>query len=233
MTFLDIFSTKKLKPNKENKIKIIIDHREKNSLVASYLAHQGFQIEFQQLPVADYLIGNTAIERKTISDFKSSIINKRIISQLQEIKQYPKHILILEGITEETLYENIINENAFRGFLLSIILEFQVPIIYTQSEEDTARYIAILAKKEKNPKESSLRASKLLKTEEQQLQYILEGFPHIGPTTAKKLLTHFKTLKAIINAPDDELQDLIGKKAESLILLRSHLFSDSHDPTKS
>ena len=59
-------------------IKIIIDHREKNSLVSSELHKKGYEIEFQQLKVADYLVNDIAIERKTVSDFKSSIINKRM-----------------------------------------------------------------------------------------------------------------------------------------------------------
>jgi len=46
------------------------------------------------------------------------------------------------------------------------------------------------------------------------LQYVLEGFPSIGPATAKKLLKKFKTLKNIINASDEELKKEIGKKAE-------------------
>ena len=77
MPFHNIFS--KEKETIENKIKIIIDNREKQSLVASQLANLGFQIEFQQLKVGDYLVNDVAVERKTINDLKSSIINKRII----------------------------------------------------------------------------------------------------------------------------------------------------------
>lgn len=210
MPFFNIFSKK---PEKESlKIKIIIDNREKNSLVASELVRQGFQIEFQQLPVADYLIGNTAIERKTISDFKSSIINKRLPQQLLEIKQYPKYFLILEGPQDE-FYHGILHENAFRGFLLSVILEFNVPIIFTQSPEDTAKYLSVLAKKEP-AKHTSLRPSKISFSREEQLQYILEGFPHVGPAKAKALLEKFKSLKAIFNAQEEDLRPILGNHAK-------------------
>ncbi len=220
MTFFNIFSNKK--PDAEKpKPKIIIDHREKNSLVASYLAQQGFNLEFQQLPVADYLVDDIAIERKTISDFKSSIINKRIMHQLLELKQHKKCLLIIEGISEEDIYEGIMHENAFRGFLLSIIMNYQVPIIYTQTPQDTARYLALLAKKSPK-KDFSLRASKIVFSDEEQLQYILEGFPQIGPASAKKLLEHFHTIKEIVNAPEEELKKVIGKKAEVLYKLIHH-----------
>ena len=222
MTFFNIFSNKK--PNLEKpKPKIIIDHREKNSLVASYLASQGFELDFQQLAVADYLVDDIAIERKTISDFKSSIINKRLMQQLPELKQHQKCLLIIEGITEEDIYQGPVHENAFRGFLLSVVLSYQVPIIYTHDAEDTAKYIALLAKKSPK-KDFSLRASKIVFSEEEQLQYILEGFPQIGPVTAKKLLEHFHTIKNLVNAPEEELKKIVGKKAEVLHKLIHHIY---------
>jgi ERCC4-type nuclease len=212
MTFLDIFSKK---PSKKSLSPLItIDNREKNSLVPSELSKLGLKLEFKQLPVADYIVGNTAIERKTISDFKSSIINKRIFSQLLELKQFPTNFLILEGINSEDIYSGTIHENAFRGFLLAIINEYKVPIIFTQNEKDTAKYLSVLARK-KTKSSSALRASKILLTEKEQLQFILEGFPNIGPSTAEKLLKYFKNLKNIFNASQEELSSILGKKAEN------------------
>jgi len=215
MPFLNIFSKK---PEKiPQKSKIIIDNREKSSLIPSLLIKNQFPIEFKNLPVADYLINNTAIERKTISDLKSSIINKRIISQLLELKQYPKHLLLVEGF-EETPYNGYLHENAFRGFLLATALEFQVPIIFTRNSEDTAKYLAVLASK-KPKSESSLRATKIFKSKTDQQQQILEGFPHIGPAKAKALLKKFKTLNNIFNAEEQELKEILGKRASEFKLL--------------
>ena len=56
-------------------------------------------------------------------------------------------------------------------------------------------------------------------TEKEQLQFILEGFPDIGPVTAKKLLEKFKNLKNIFNASLEDLKEAIGKKAENLFQL--------------
>jgi len=214
MMFHNIFSKKKGKEENKNQIKpkIIIDDREKNSLLPSELVNLGCQIEFKRLDVADYLVNDIAIERKTLSDFKSSIINKRILFQLKELKQYPKHLLLIEGFSFKEAYSEILHENALRGFILSTLLNFQVPIIFTQNEIDSARYLSVLAKKtEKSP--SSLR-QKLLLTEEEQKQFILEGFPGIGPQTASKLIAKFKSIKAIINADESELEEILGKKAE-------------------
>lgn len=217
MTFFNIFSRKK---ETAETIKIIVDNRERNSLVPSFLSKENFEVEFAQLPVADYIVNGVAIERKTVSDLKSSIISKRIIRQLLELKQYPSHLLIVEGIIEEDIYSGGLHENALRGFLLSVALEFHTPIIFTHDSKDTAKYISVLAKKEKSP-EKSLRASKILKTKEEQKQFILEGFPNIGPKAAKKLLEKFKTLQNIFEASEEELKEILGKRvAEFKELLR-------------
>lgn len=211
MAFLDIFS-KKRNEKEEKKIKIEVDHREKNSLVVSELMKMGFEVEWKQLPVADYIVNGVAIERKTVSDFKSSIINKRIMTQLLELKQYKKHLLIVEGILAEDLYSFGIHENAFRGFLLSVLLEFQTPIVYTHDEKDTAKYISVLAnKKEKGLQ--GIRASKILLSKEEQMQFILEGFPNVGAVKAKKLIEKFGSLSRIFNASEEELKEVLGKRA--------------------
>ncbi len=222
MTFLDIFSKRKKKEKSKPQTKIIVDYREKNALVTSELIKEGFEVEFAQLAVADYLINDIAIERKTIADLKSSIINKRIMQQLPELKQHKKYALVLEGFNTDS-YEGIIHENAFRGFLLTTLFNYQVPIIYTHDESDTARYIALLAKKSEKS-DIALRPAKIVLSEEERLQFILEGFPGIGPVTAKKLLAEYKTLKALINAPEEDLKKLIGAKAAPLIKLLNHIY---------
>jgi len=202
---------------------IIIDKHEKNSPIVSELIEMGSKIELKHLPVADYLIGDTAIERKTVSDFLNSMLNKRLIRQLQEMKQYPKQLLIIEGIEHQEIYSDQkpgIHPNAIRGFLLSILLGFQIPIIFTKDYRDTANFLIVLDKKqEKGVKEISLNAKKKARNISEQQQFILESFPGIGPSTAKKLLKKYGTIKTIINTPIEELKKEIGKKGEIFKLL--------------
>lgn len=218
---LDIFSKsqtgKKSETKPEKKQKIIIDIREKNSLVISELVHLGLETEFQTLKVADYLVNEVAIERKTVSDFISSMISRRLLKQLEEIQQYQNRILIIEGIDEQELYTDSedrigMHPNAIRGFLLSILLKYKVPIIYTKDYKDTARFISVLSKK--TEKEVSLNVTKKSLNKKEQMQFILEGFPGIGPKTARKLLEKFKTIKNILNSSVEDLEKEIGKKAE-------------------
>ena len=207
----NIFSkskTEKEQPCPNPKIPIIIDTREKQSLIAANLIEKKANIDFEKLEIGDYLIEDTIIERKTFSDFVGSMINKRLFDQLREIKKYPKHFLIIEGFYYDYAKFNV-HENAIRGMLLSIAIDFQVPVIFTEDEEDTANFLILTAKRYEKPRpEIGIRPSKTLKTLEEQKQFILEGFPGVGPTTAKQLLENFSTLGEILNATEEELKEI-------------------------
>lgn len=212
---LNIFSIKKIKEKKQEKI--LIDYREKNSLVPSELVNLNLKIEFKELKVGDYIVKGVAIERKTVNDFISSIKNKRLINQLEELQQYKNKLLIIEGLDEQELYTDSedrigMHPNAIRGFLLSVLLKYKVPIIFTKNYEDTAKFILILSKKKE--KEMSLNITKKNLNKKERKQFILEGFPGIGPKTAKKLFKKFKTIKNIFNSSQEELKEIIGKKSE-------------------
>lgn len=209
MTFVNPFSK-----NNHPKIEIIIDNRERNSKIPSILEKRGFDIRYEQLEVGDYLVGETIIERKTVQDFHSSIINKRLIQQTSEILQHPKSFLIIEGILDTDIYSGPLHENAIRGFILSLVTERRLPIIYSYSAKDTAKYLELLANKK--IKNSSLRPNKISFTNNERLQFILEGFPGIGPINARKLLEKFGSINNIFKATEMELTEIIGKKGAGL-----------------
>jgi len=219
MVFYSIFS--KQKENESPIPTIIADNREKSSLVIPFLLNKPVKIEFQQLPIADYFINGVAIERKTISDFKSSIKDRRMFSQIKNLVQYPSHLLIIEGILNEDIYSSGMHENAFRGFLLSLSMNRKVNLLFTHNAEDTSKYLFVLALKGK-PSPSSIRPSRILLSVKEQQQFILEGFPGIGPATAKKLLSRFKSLKNIFSASQDELIPILGKKSPQFLSLLLH-----------
>lgn len=202
--FHDIFSRKPLR--KKEVARVIVDNREKNSLVVAELMNKSAIITFEQLEVGDYIVNDVVVERKTLADLKASIIDKRIFEQLPLLKKYPKYILLIED-THAT--KPFMHENALRGFFLSAALEIQVPIIYTKNEKDTADHLILLSRRNP-PKKFSLRVGKNAPTKEEQQQFILEGFPGIGPAKAKLLLQKFKSIRNIITASPSELEGILG-----------------------
>jgi Fanconi anemia group M protein len=214
MPFINPFSKQKKKSRNLKIIPTIIaDIHEKNSLVISELkSSKQINLDIKHLKIGDYLIGKTIIERKTTSDFISSMINKRLIQQLKQMQKYKQQILIIEG-KQKNLYE-FSNPNAIRGFIISILTNYQIPIIFTNNSKDTAQYLIALAKQQlKKPIESSLH-SRIPKKIKEQKQYILEAFPGIGPATSKKLLKEFKTLAKTLNATTEDLEKILRKKAK-------------------
>lgn len=194
---------------------IIADIHEKNSLVLAELHHSTqIRLEIKPLKIADYLIGNTAIERKTVSDLISSMINKRLIQQLNQMQKYPQKILIIEGDINEVYEEDSNISKSLRGFLLSIITNHQTPIIQTQNYEDTAKYLITLAKQQLKSKTPISLHSRIPKTIKEQKSYILESFPNIGPTKSRQLLEKFKTLNNTFNSSEEELNEILKSKSK-------------------
>lgn len=213
--FLDIF---RKGVDGVEKPTVVVDWREKNSLVVSELMRLGLNVKFEQLAVGDYIAGGVAIERKTLKDFKASIIDKRIFDQLAALKQYTEYLLIIEGLENRAIYDGSIHENALRGCLLSIVHSYKVPILFTLNERDTAKYLALLARRNEKT-DVALRASKRVLTDAEQVQFILEGFAGVGPVMAKKLIATFGSLHTIMNAGLEELEKVLGKRAKEMYTL--------------
>ena len=224
MPIYNIFKRTKRKKSKQKPI-IVADVHEKNSLIIAELhENKNIDLEIKSLKIGDYLIGKTIIERKTVQDFISSMINKRLVQQLRQMKKYKQQLLIIEGYSREDTSkkplgfldtDTKLNPNAIRGFILSIIRNYQTPIIFTQDYKDTVKYLIILAKQQLKPKTEITLHHRIPKKIQEQKQYVLEAFPNIGPVTAKKLLKKFKTINNILNATEQELQEVLKSKTKN------------------
>ena len=218
--FYDIFSKKEIRIN-ANKIKpkIIADIHEKDSMILAELkSNQEIELNIQPLKIGDYLIGNTIIERKTTNDFISSMISKRLIEQLMQMQQYENRLLIIEGDLFSIFKKDNslhIHPNAVRGFILSIISNYNTNIIFTKDYKDTAMYLITLSKQQLKPKTPISFHSRIPKTMKEQKQYILESFPNIGPKKAELLLKKFKTLNNTFNASEEELKEILKNNSKN------------------
>ncbi|MDI6708480.1 MAG: DEAD/DEAH box helicase [Candidatus Thermoplasmatota archaeon] len=220
----------------EQKLKIIVDTRELNSGVARELSLLNINIASAQLETSDYIISDRiAVERKTAEDFVRSLIEGRLFSQLKLLKNtYPKAILVLEG--EPLATGRKISENAILGALASIVTDFNIPIIQTKSERETALLLSSILKREfEEGRAPSIRGSKPAMSLRERQQFITEGLPNISTILAQRLLAHFGSVKAIVDAEIGELMQVegIGKKtAEEIVTVLRAKYLSNEDEAK-
>ncbi len=220
----------------KNEIIIFVDSREQASSVTKNLFEKECKVIMKQLTVGDYILSqDVCVERKTIEDFLTSMIDGRLFTQLVDLRtNYEKPLLIIEGNMGEIFTLRNIHKNAIMGALTSIALDYMVPIINTKNSTETSEYLYVIAKREQIAKDKEIRlrmGRKGFSTKDQQ-QFIVEGFPLVGPLLAKNLLKEFGSIKNIVNANEIDLQkveNLGKKKATSLKKIFEAKYNENKD----
>jgi len=201
------------------KIKIFADYREKGSNVLKELLDR-VELSLEKLTIGDFLLSTrVAVEYKTVQDFVDSIIDGRLLSQLKELRKYEKPIIIIEGI-EDIYSVRKIHPNSIRGMIATITVSYGIPLIQTRNAKDTAEYLISIAKREQVDEKNEIQHHyKKPESIKDQQEYFISALPNIGMGGAVPLLKHFRSVKNIVNASEDELKkvDLIGpKKSKTL-----------------
>ena len=196
----------------EKQVKIIADYREYRAPVARNLTIKGAFVEPQQLDVGDYVLSSRiGIERKDVDDFLQSLIDGKLFKQIARLRDtYSRPILIIEG--EGLLTKRNITHNAIFGSIVSITVDFGVPIITTKNPLETADLLYVMANREQreDKKEVAVRGEKTPMSLREKQQFIVEGLPNVSAVLAKRLLDHFGSVKDIVNASERELQEVAG-----------------------
>ena len=192
-------------------MKITVDYREKGSGIVDLLWKEEVAVQVKKLSYGDYLINDAiTMERKTARDFLISLIDGRLFNQMSNLKKHCIHpILLIEGNPFKTGLD--FDEMAIRGTLISIQAIWYVPIIYSRGKEETKNIILMIGRQEEAcmdvvPLRGGYRPKRL---KSKQL-FILQGLPKVGPTVAKRLLTHFKSVSRVMKATVEELMQVEG-----------------------
>jgi len=198
--------------NEKKETKIIVDNREYRSKVVRELTDLGVKVEPRQLAVGDYVLSSRiGVERKSVDDFLESMINGKLFRQMIELRDaFARPLLIIEG--DDIFTRRNINHSAILGSLVSIIIDYGIPILTTRDYRETARILSLTAKREQKSerKEVAIRGEKRAMLPHERQQFIVEGLPNISSTLAKRLLKHFKTIRNIANASEEDLFQVPG-----------------------
>ncbi|WP_334102568.1 DEAD/DEAH box helicase, partial [Methanothrix soehngenii] len=157
--------------------KIYVDPRERG--MAKLLEGRGAEVTLKNLEVGDYVVSDrVAIERKTAQDFVASIIDpeRNLFRQVADLaRSYERPVLILEG---RDLYSRQVSASSIQGALASVAVDYGVPIIPTEDQEDTASVITMLAARERREgHEPKLHGHKTARTLKEQQEYLISAIP--------------------------------------------------------
>ena len=203
----------------EEELTIIADTREKGGHVLKELQDLGINLVLKALPVGDYVLSKrVCVEFKTSEDFVNSLLDGRLLSQLRELKQYQRPILIVEGTNWYS--QRNVHPNAIRGAFSAISVSFGIPVLVTQNAKDTAALLQTIAKREKDGGvDAAVIGISRSSSAQEELLGVVAALPNVGPVLAPKLLARFGSLKDLMNASVDDLKQVEGvgkKKAEEL-----------------
>ncbi len=203
-------------------IRIWVDDREaRGSGIAARLALvEGVAVVVKRLRTGDYLIeGKAVLERKRVPDFLESLRTGRLFSQGHRLANTPfRPFLILEGQSQEWRGSGVTREG-IQGALVALAIGFGIPVLRSQSEDETTRLIIFTARQLHSQARVAIRRPVRIHGKRARQVYILTGIPKIGPKRALRLLERFGTIEGVLTASLEALADVegIGKQTAQRI----------------
>jgi Fanconi anemia group M protein len=196
-------------------IHIRIDTQEQRSGIPALLtAMPHVHIEVIPLHTGDYDVGGDpcrVFERKTGSDFLTSLSQGRLFAQLAALRRSRfAPILLLEGDPLRVSYSQMRPES-IRGALSYIAAVLRVPILPSSGPSDSAHLVYAAAKQcqtehaTHGPAGGRRRASLL----EQQMQIVL-SLPGVGRVTTRAVCARFRSLHDLLSADAATLATVPG-----------------------
>jgi Fanconi anemia group M protein len=219
---IEKFISSELKEEKMvEQIVVVADSRELGALVTRELAKLGALVKSETLEVGDFVLSErVVVERKGVDDFASSIIDGRLFQQAANLKNvYTKPVIVVEG--ETITGSGRVRPEAMMGAYASILLDYGIPIVWTQKPSETAQMIYALARREQIQDKRAPRIMTLPKptTIDDQQEFIVSSLPNVDNTRAKSLLATFHTVEHVFMANKEELMLVpgIGEKISAEI----------------
>jgi DNA excision repair protein ERCC-4 len=174
-------------------------------------------------------LNNAAIfERKTASDFASSLIDQRLFSQAKRLADQPlRSGLIIEGRSEDWSKLGVRRESP-QGALITLTLIFDLPVFRSRDRKETAQLLVYAGYQFARLREDvpRYRFHKAKRRRTQQL-HLLASLPSVGLDRAYRLLDHFGSVQACLTANADELEKVPGIGPKTAAAIRGLVSSET------
>jgi DNA excision repair protein ERCC-4 len=128
-------------------VTIVIDTREQEPYAFKGC---GVKVIRRALPAGDYSIEgheeSVAVERKTLEDFVSTVIRSRgrFFKELRRLSAYDASCVVVEADLRDILggrYRSGAHPNSVLGTLLSIIVDFDIPVFFCSDRQAACRFV--------------------------------------------------------------------------------------------
>lgn len=214
-------------------IELIVDQREAVGPVPKLLLERGVRIKSQTMPVGDYAPSSkVVVERKSAADFVASLRDGRLFDQARRLSQAGHAVVLVEGDTSEITAH--VSRQSYLGALASLVSDHSITVVTVPDAASTADFLYALARREQADGRA-IPASRFQKrhgSSGEELRFLLEGAPGVGPVLADRLLGRFGTVAGVCAAPLDELEAVEGlgsERARTLheVLHRAYVASPS------
>src|SRR6266576_6314209 len=190
-------------------IHIRVDTQEQRSGIPALLAAMPqVRIEVTPLLMGDYDVGGDprrVFERKTGSDFLSSLVQGRLFAQLTALRKSRfAPILLLEGDPLRVGHSQMRPES-IRGALTYITAVLRVPILPSGGPAESAHLVYAAAKQcqvgpaAHSPAAHGPAAGRRRATPSEQQMQIVLALPGIGRITARAVCARFRSLHELLN----------------------------------
>lgn len=211
-----------------------VDHSEHDAALLDVVRRGGcFDVQLVRLRTGDYLIDDeVVIERKTIADFATSLVDGRLFPQAARLAHSPhRSILLIEGPTPAAL--PAIHPHALEGALVSLAAMWRLPVLHSIDPEHSARILQLLANQASKPRQHTLRRfDRKPKRLASRRLFVLQSLPGVGPALAHRLLAQLGSVEGVITAGAAALTQVRGlgpKKAARIRQLVGWYDQQHHD----
>ncbi|MCX7049437.1 MAG: helix-hairpin-helix domain-containing protein [Candidatus Sumerlaeota bacterium] len=216
-------------PSAPHSIHIVYDDRETGTPALAALARMPeVGLTKKRLKVGDYEVdGRLLIERKSLVDLAESIKDGRLFRQAKRLARAPiRGAVILEG-TSRDLAQSEMRREAIQGALVTLALIYGLPLLRSQSPEETAQLMIYAARQIREVISGALHRKGYRPRGKSKLQlHILQGLPGVGPGRAEKLLAAFGSVEAVCRADEKELRQVSGLGRRTARAIRWALSAD-------
>jgi len=211
---------------------IIVDSREKQSNIPKLLSELEVQYSIATLDVGDYIIGEEiCVERKTISDYISSLISGRLHNELYKMSYtYNLSFLAIIGFPTIELQQRSMGRPMFISSIVGSTYKTAIEgkqgriciLAPLETDFDFALALKYLHQKYIEQKPRLPTIPKDVVSDKDRMVFVLSAFPNVGEVKSKQLLEKFTTLNNIFNATSKELSETIGEKRGLELFLWLH-----------